>query len=72
MILCYLGHNRQALHKQLCEGIHQLEVGEVFKCVQEEYSEQFYGYYLHDYVRSVHKCQHKKPEQEEMEYSVCR
>ena len=64
------GNSRQALHKQLCEAIFQMEIGEVLKSVQDEYCEDFYKYYLHDFVRSVHMCQHKKNEQEEAEYNV--
>ena len=47
-----------------------MEVGEVLTSVQDEYSEEFYKYYLHDLVRSVHKSQNIKPEQMEAEYSV--
>ncbi len=38
--------------------------------VQDEYSEEFYRYYLHDFVRNVHKSQNKIEEQAETEYSV--
>ena len=64
------GNNRQALHKQLCEAIHQMEVGEVLTSVRDEYGEEFYRYYLHDFVRNVHKSQNKKQEQAETEYNV--
>lgn len=47
-----------------------MEVGEVLSSVQDEYSEEFYTYYLHDFVRSVHKSQNKKHEQAETEYNV--
>ena len=66
----HAGNNRRALHLQLCEGVCQTEVGEVLKSVPEEYCEEFYKYYLHDYVRNVHTSQQKKSEEEEEEYSV--
>ena len=65
-----VGNNRQALHKQLCEAIHQMEVSEVLSSVQDDYCEDFYKYYLHDFVRNVHKSQNKKQEQAEAEHSV--
>ena len=64
------GDNRKALHQQLCEGVGQTEVGEVLKSIPEEYSEEFYQRYCHDYVRNMHTSQHKKQEDEEEEYSV--
>jgi hypothetical protein len=66
----HAGNNRQALHKQLCEAIHQMEVGEVLISVGDEYCEEFYKYYLHDFVRNVHKSQNKKQEHVETEYNV--
>ena len=64
------GKNRQALHKQLCEAIHQMEVGDVLASVRDEYCKEFYKYYLHDFVRNVHKSHNKKQEQAETEYKV--
>ena len=66
----YIGNNRQALYKQLCEAIHQMEVGEVLTSVRDEYCEDFYKYYLHDLVRTIHKSQNIEPKQVETEYSV--
>ena len=71
MLLILPGNNREALHKQLCEAINQVEVGEVLKSVDDEYCEDFYKYYLHDFVKSVHQSQHKEQEQKEQEYNVC-
>ena len=65
-----VGNNRQALYKQLCEAIHQMEVGEVLTSVRDEYCEDFYKYYLHDLVRTIHKSQNIEPKQVETEYSV--
>ena len=62
--------DKQALYTQLCEAINQIEVGEVLTSVQNEYSEEFYKYYLHDLIRTVHKSQNIKPEQVETEYNV--
>ena len=67
---CHAGNNRQALHKQLCEAIHQMEVGEVLALVRDEYCEDFYKYYLHDFVRTIHKSQNSETEQVGAEYSV--
>ena len=47
-----------------------MEVGEVLTSVRDDYGEEFYRYYLHDFVRNVHKCQNKKQEQAETEYNV--
>ena len=47
-----------------------MEVGEVLSSVQDEYCEDFYKYYLHDLVRTIHKSQNIEPKQVETEYSV--
>lgn len=47
-----------------------MDVGEVLASIQDEYSEEFYKYYLHDLVRSVHKSQNIESEQMEAEYNV--
>ena len=47
-----------------------MEVGDVLKSVEDEYCEDFYKYYLHDFVRLAHNSQHKKQEQEQEEYNV--
>ena len=69
-IIFQSGNNRQALHRQLCEAILNMEVGEVLTSVEDEYCEDFYKHYLHDFVRIAHVSQHKKAEQEEKEYNV--
>ena len=38
--------------------------------VRDEYCKEFYKYYLHDFVRNVHKSHNKKQEQAETEYKV--
>ena len=68
--MCHTGNDRQALHKQLCEAIHQMEVGDVLASVRDEYCEDFYKYYLHDFVRTIHKSQNSETEQVGAEYSV--
>ena len=72
VVICsiFAGNNRQALYKQLCEAIHQMEVGEVLSSVRDEYCEEFYKFYLHDFVRNVHKSQSKKQDQAQTEYNV--
>jgi hypothetical protein len=47
-----------------------MEVGEVLTSVRDDYCEEFYKYYLHDFVRNVHKSQNKKQEAAETEYNV--
>ena len=47
-----------------------MEVGEVLSSVRDEYCEEFYKFYLHDFVRNVHKSQSKKQEQAQNEYNV--
>ncbi len=69
-LFCHAGNNRQALHKQLCEAIHQMEVGEVLISVGDEYCEEFYKYYLHDFVRTIHQSQNVEIKLVEAEYSV--
>ena len=61
---------RQNCHKQLCEYIHSTPVGTVLKSVSTKNSEEFYKFYLHDFVKSVHKSNHRNLEHDEMEYQV--
>ena len=46
-------------------------MGEVLGVVSDADSEDFFKFYLHDFVRIVHKCYHsKKQEYETKEYEV--
>ena len=65
------GTNRQSHHNQLCEFIQTTPVGTVLESVDTENYEEFYKFYLHDFVRSVHRCKHRNAEHDDMEYQVC-
>jgi hypothetical protein len=47
-----------------------MEVGEVLISVGDEYCEEFYKYYLHDFVRTIHQSQNVEIKLVEAEYSV--
>ena len=64
------GSSRVQLHSQLCELVSQTSIGEVLESVDEADCEQFYQYYLHDFVRSVHQCHHKQDKSKNLEYKV--
>ena len=66
----YIGNNWGQLYTQLCVLVSETPIGEVLASVDKTGSEPFYQRYLHDFVRSVHKCNHRKPEYAEMEYRV--
>ena len=66
------GSSRGRLHLQLCELMSQTAIGEVLRSVDEANCEEFYQYYLHDFVRSVHRCHHKQQKSENLEYKVQR
>ena len=66
------GSSRGQLHSQLCELVSQTAIGEVLGSVGEADCEEFYQYYLHDFVRSVHRCHHKQEKSENLEYKVHR
>ena len=65
-----LGDDELQLHQQLCAAVMPTAVGEVLKGVSEQDCEDFYRRYLHDFVRLVHGCKHKKWELEIKEYEV--
>ena len=66
----HTGSSRKTHHAQLCEFILATPVGAVLESVDTEHCEDFYEYYLHDFVRSVHRCKHRKTEHDNMEYQV--
>ena len=66
------GSSRWHLYLQLCDLVSQTAVGEVLASVDEANCEEFYHYYLHDFVRSVHQCYHRHPKYENLEYKVHR
>ena len=53
------GSTQRAVHAQVCESLSDTELGEVLNGVGEEDCEQFYRWYLNDFVRTVHKSKHK-------------
>lgn len=63
--------SKQTHHQQLCELVQDTPVGAVLESVHSEDFEEFYKFYLHDFVKSVHKCNHKRMEHNSMELRVC-
>ena len=59
-----------SMHLQLCELVSQTIIGEALGSVDQAYCEELYQYYLHDFVRSVHRCYHKQQKSENLEYKV--
>jgi hypothetical protein len=59
-------------HTQLVESFCQTNVGAIFDTLEllDLHKEEFSQFYLHDFVRMVHKCTHKKRDMEELEYEV--
>ena len=53
----------------ILESFIETELGQVLDEVAEEDCEQFYGFYLHDFVRYVHKSSHRD-KLGDMEYKV--
>ena len=60
----------RSLHLQLCELVSQTVIGEALGSVDKAYCEELYHFYLHDFVRSVHRCYHKQQKSENLEYKV--
>lgn len=58
------------LCKSLCEAVQQTPSGEVLESIDGVESEEFYKFYLHDFVKTVHKCHHKKEDLDATEYKV--
>ena len=59
-----------ATHKQLCAAVEPTPIGEILVSVDGVECEEFYRNYLHDFIRLVHKCNHKDREYELQEYEV--
>ncbi len=58
------------LHDELLKVLSGEPVGKVLEVVDPKHVETFAEYYLHDFVRSRHKCNHKNPAIADMEYKV--
>lgn len=58
--------NIEDLRDYICDT----SVGAVLGSVDIENCEEFFEFYLHDFVRSVHRCKHREPMHNDMEYQV--
>ena len=65
----FIGSSR-SLHLQLCELVSQTTIGEVLGSADKTCCDEFYQYYLHDFVRSVYQCYHRQQKSENLEYKV--
>ena len=59
LILQLIGKHPRKVHDQLCVSLSQTREGEVLNRVTEADCEQFYTFYLHDFVKSVYKSKYK-------------
>ena len=66
----HIGHGKVNQWNQLCAEVQITHIGKVLMDVDECDSHSLYEYYLHDFVRMVHSCHHKKPEFSDLEYKV--
>ena len=65
------GSNRRQLCQQLAVLVIDSDLGETLQSVHEDDCEEMYRRYLHDFVRSVHRCSHKTEQLVTDEYKVC-
>ena len=66
-----VGSNKQQIHRQLCELVSGTSLGEILATVIDgAQCEELYRRYLHDFVRTVHKCPHKQDDIVRYEYQV--
>lgn len=65
-----VGSDKAMLHEQLCLIVDTTPIGAVLKRVDGTDSNNFYQRYLHDFVRLVHKCNHKQDDDQNREYEV--
>ena len=65
-----IGHSKLNRWIQLCEEVQKTYIGKVLMDVDECDSHSLYTCYLHDFVRIVHNCCHKKTEHSDMEHKV--
>lgn len=65
------GSSTQQVHRQLCAMVSDTSLGEILMSIEDGgQCEELYRRYIHDFVRSVHKCTHKKAETLKHEYKV--
>ena len=67
---CCTGSTWGHLHSQLCEVVSQTAIGNVLGSVGEAECEEFFQYYLHDFVRSIYQRYHKQQKPKRVEYKV--
>ena len=68
---CVTGSSQRQLHRQLCGLVSVTPLGEILMSVQDDgQCEELYRRYIHDFVRSMHKCTHKTDETVQLEYQV--
>ena len=66
----HVGETRKSSHNHLCQFLKTTSIGVILETVDSENCEAFYEFYLHDFVRSVHKCKYRNPEHDKKEYQV--
>ena len=67
-----LGDDVTGFQTQLADSFRQTNIGAILDTFEllEVHREAFGRNYLHDFVRMVHKCRHKKKDMEDLEYEV--
>ena len=69
-LLLLIDNTKFNVWNQLCEEVKITYIGEVLTKVNECDSHSLYECYLHDFVRIVHNCHHKKTTYADLEYKV--
>ena len=59
-------------HYQLCRFIKATSMGAVLENIDDENCEEFYKFYLYDFVRRVHEFKPRTSDLDETEYQVCK
>ena len=67
---CFIGNDKVELHSHLSEAMRQTRVGAIIDAYSGTNRDAFGHYYLHDFVRMVHRSKHKKRDMEDLEYEV--
>lgn len=66
----HVGDTKKTHHDQLRECVCNTPVGAVLESVDPKRFDEFYEFYLQDFVRTVHRCHHKNKKHTEMELRV--
>lgn len=64
------GNDRLQLYEQLCVAVQTTSIYDVLAKVKESDSKDFFRNYLHDFVRLVHRCDHRDKGHQNKEYWV--